>query len=142
MDTVMRTRGQRERGTEIVEMAVVLPLLLMLVLGAIQYGWLFLKAQQIANAARQGARIAILPDAGAATRAQQTMLSLLTQASLPTTPAPTIEDPYNIDLGGGVICPGIRVQISISTTPLRLINASFLPVPDTLHCTVVMAKES
>ena len=44
-----------------VEAAIVFPILLMLTLGAIEYGWLFLNAQQVTNAARQGARIAILP---------------------------------------------------------------------------------
>ena len=35
---------------------------LLFTFGAIKYGWLFLKAQQITNAARQGARMATLPD--------------------------------------------------------------------------------
>ena len=36
--------------------------MLLFTFGAIKYGWLFLKAQQITNAARQGARMATLPD--------------------------------------------------------------------------------
>ena len=32
-----------------------LPLLLLVMLGAIEYGWLFFNVQQITNAARQGA---------------------------------------------------------------------------------------
>ncbi len=35
---------------------------LLVMLGAIEYGWLFFNVQQITNAARQGARVAILPD--------------------------------------------------------------------------------
>ncbi|MGD8501187.1 MAG: TadE/TadG family type IV pilus assembly protein [Phycisphaerales bacterium] len=51
----------RHRGLAMLEVAVVFPLLLLISLGAIRYGWMFLKAQQITNATRHGARIAILP---------------------------------------------------------------------------------
>ena len=42
-------------------MAVILPLLLLLTFGALKYGWLFFKHQQVTNAARQMARVAIRP---------------------------------------------------------------------------------
>jgi Flp pilus assembly protein TadG len=48
-----------------VEAAIIFPLLMLLTMGAIRYGWLFLKAQQLTNAARVGVRIAIRPDATA-----------------------------------------------------------------------------
>ena len=41
---------------------IVSAVVLLFTFGAIKYGWLFLKAQQITNAARQGARMAFLPD--------------------------------------------------------------------------------
>ena len=60
---MVRIRKKNRRGAAAVEMAIVLPLLLMLTLGAIRYGWLFLKAQQITNAARYSTRIAIRDNA-------------------------------------------------------------------------------
>jgi len=60
---MVRKQKKNRRGAAAVEMAIVLPLLLMLTLGAIRYGWLFLKAQQITNAARYATRIAIRADA-------------------------------------------------------------------------------
>lgn len=60
---MVRKLKKNHRGAAAVEMAIVLPLLLMLTLGAIRYGWLFLKAQQITNAARYATRIAIRADA-------------------------------------------------------------------------------
>lgn len=63
---MVRIRKKNHRGAAAVEMAIVLPLLLMLTLGAIRYGWLFLKAQQITNAARYATRIAIRDNATAA----------------------------------------------------------------------------
>ncbi len=57
----VRTRKEsRSRGAAAAEAALVLPLLLLVTFGGIRYGWFFLKAQQITNAARCGARTAIL----------------------------------------------------------------------------------
>ncbi|MGB6917109.1 MAG: TadE/TadG family type IV pilus assembly protein, partial [Phycisphaerae bacterium] len=54
---------ESRRGTATLETALVLPLLLLLTFALIEYGWLFLRAQEITNGARQGARIAVRPDA-------------------------------------------------------------------------------
>ena len=51
------------RGTSTLETALVLPLLLILTFGIIEYGWMFLKAHQITGTVRQAARMAMLPDA-------------------------------------------------------------------------------
>ncbi len=52
--------AQRARAAAIVEFAVVAPLLLGLVFGIIEYGYLFMVQQSLTNAAREGCRIAIL----------------------------------------------------------------------------------
>ena len=44
-----------------VEMAVVMPLLLTVLLGIIEYGWVFSVKAGLASAAREGARVASLP---------------------------------------------------------------------------------
>jgi len=51
----MRQNG-RERGAVMVEMAVVLPLLLLLILGAIEFGLLFHERLTIASATSSAAR--------------------------------------------------------------------------------------
>jgi len=51
-----RKRRDGQRGAAIVEFALVLPLLLTLVLGAIDWGWYFFIDQLVTNAAREGAR--------------------------------------------------------------------------------------
>ncbi len=61
---MVRTKKQtRYRGLATVEVAIVFPLLLLLTLGCIRFGWLFLKAQQITNAARYATRIAVRDNA-------------------------------------------------------------------------------
>ena len=54
-------RRNGERGTEFVEFAFVLPLLLVVVLGIVDFGFLFQRYEVITNAAREGVRIAVRP---------------------------------------------------------------------------------
>jgi Flp pilus assembly protein TadG len=54
------TRGKERRGAAVVEMAIVAPLLCTLLLGIIEYGWVFSVRQALTNAAREGARTAAL----------------------------------------------------------------------------------
>lgn len=52
-----RTNNRRgDRGTSLVETAIILPLLLTLVLGAVEIGFLVVDYLTVANAAREGAR--------------------------------------------------------------------------------------
>ncbi len=51
-----------ERGAELVEFAFVFPTLLLVMLGIIDFGFLFQRYEVVTNAAREGARVAILPD--------------------------------------------------------------------------------
>ena len=56
MSTVARSR--RERGAAAVEMAIILPLLLLVVAGIIDLGRLLFVQTMVTNAAREGARMA------------------------------------------------------------------------------------
>jgi len=53
-------RLHRARGAAVVEFAVVLPLLLTILFGIMEYGWVFMVRQTLQTAAREGTRIAIL----------------------------------------------------------------------------------
>jgi Flp pilus assembly protein TadG len=52
---------RRESGQELVEYAMILPLLLVLLVGIIEFSIVIFSYETIANAAREGARIAIIP---------------------------------------------------------------------------------
>ena len=59
--------GRRsERGASLVEFALVMPLFLILVFGIMEAGWLFAQLTETRNAAREGARLAVV-DFGDAT---------------------------------------------------------------------------
>jgi len=50
-----------ESGAEMIEFGLTLPLLLLLVSGMVEFGFLLQQYEVVTNAAREGARIAILP---------------------------------------------------------------------------------
>jgi hypothetical protein len=58
----MRAPERGERGQAIVELALTLPLLLLIVLGVFDFGLMFQRFEVVTNAAREGARLAVLPD--------------------------------------------------------------------------------
>jgi Flp pilus assembly protein TadG len=79
----------RQRGAAAVEFALVLPLLLTLVLGVIDWGWFFFIDQLVTNCAREGARAGtLLPPRPTSTAAQaedaakQAALAFLQQVHL------------------------------------------------------------
>ncbi len=50
-----------ERGAALVEFALALPLLLVVLAGIVDFGFVFQRYEVITNAAREGARLATLP---------------------------------------------------------------------------------
>ncbi len=55
-----RRETRKRRGATLVEFAVVLPLLLAILMGIIEFGWVFMVRQTLTNAAREGCRTAVL----------------------------------------------------------------------------------
>ena len=60
VQALYRHKGSRARAAAIVEFAVVLPLLLTILFGIIEYGWVFMVRQTLQHAAREGCRVAVL----------------------------------------------------------------------------------
>lgn len=50
-----------DEGAELIEMAIVLPLLLLLFMGMVDFGFMFQRYVVLSNAAAEGARVASLP---------------------------------------------------------------------------------
>ena len=53
-------RPHARRGAAVVEMAVVMPLLLLLMFGTIQFGYVFMVQETLTNAAREACRVGVL----------------------------------------------------------------------------------
>jgi Flp pilus assembly protein TadG len=58
----MRGSRRTERGAELIELAIVLPILLLCFAVIVDFGFLFQRYEAITNAAREGARLASLPN--------------------------------------------------------------------------------
>lgn len=57
----MTRRWRSERGAELIEFAVVMPILLLIIAGIIDFGMMFRTYEAVTNAAREGARVGVLP---------------------------------------------------------------------------------
>jgi Flp pilus assembly protein TadG len=91
-----------ERGAELVEFALVFPTLLLVMLGIIDFGFLFQHYEVVTNAAREGARVAILPgytDGDVQARVSQ----YITAGGLTGTTTTTVGAPQTITVGSQCI---------------------------------------
>lgn len=61
MRTLVARLRDNDEGAELIEMAIVLPLLLFLIMGMVDFGFLFQRYVVLTNAAVEGARVASLP---------------------------------------------------------------------------------
>jgi Flp pilus assembly protein TadG len=55
-----KSKGSRRRGAALVEFALVAPILIVLMLGIVEFAWFAKNQLSVSNAAREGARIASL----------------------------------------------------------------------------------
>jgi Flp pilus assembly protein TadG len=98
------TRCRQRRGAALVEMAIVLPIFLLVSLGIIEFGRALMVANLITNSAREGARLAVL-DGSTNAQVQQAVVSFLTASlgmnssdisvNIAITPAPGNPNPDN-----------------------------------------------
>jgi len=96
-----RLRG--EEAAQLVEFALVLPLLLLVLLGIAEFGFIFQRYEVVTNAAREGARMAVLPGYTAADVDARVRV-YVTAGRVPATstnPAVAVTD-VTIVVGGGL----------------------------------------
>ena len=126
----------RCRGTTVVETAIVLSLLILpLTLAIFQYGWLFLKAQQITNAARQGARVGICADSTEVYAEIDRVMALAGMAG--SGYHKNVEpDPNSLSAGDP-----LTADVNVPSANIALINIPLLPKPAYIGASVTMAKE-
>ena len=130
----------RYRGAAVIEAALVFPLLVMLTFGVIEYGWLFLKAQQITNAARHGARVAIRADA-TNPDVLNAISGLMTQAGMAEVDTGYLVTILPGDISSLSVGDALEVQVTVPAGNVAIINIPLLPKPENLGALVTMAKE-
>ncbi len=121
MAALTTARRSTERGQAVIELALTLPLLLVVVFGIIDFGFMFQRYEAVTNAAREGARIGVLADY-TATEAQNRALDYLVASGLGTgtvRPAPC---------GGAIVTNSRCAQMTTSTvtvagsTPVKTVD--------------------
>jgi hypothetical protein len=134
---LLRRLVPSERGAELIEFALVLPMLLLLVLGIVDFGFLFQRLEVVTNAAREGARIAVLPSYSAYD-IRLRVNTYLTEGGVPVSPGNPIINVYDVPvpLGpGATVVDAYQVQVTYFHSYLflsglsRLFGGSFSTVP-------------
>ncbi len=131
------SRWRSEDGAQLVEFALVLPMLLLVVLGIAEFGFIFQRYEVMTNAAREGARIAVLPGYSTAdVRAR--VAAYVTAGRVPTTgtnPAVAVADVSIPTTAGGPVLTGKRVTVTYTHSYMFLtgigswFGASYVTVP-------------
>jgi Flp pilus assembly protein TadG len=106
-DTIMR-RLRNERGAALIETAVTLPLILLVSVGIFEFGRAYQTWQVLTNAAREGARIAVLLDTTDA-QVTNTVRTYITDGGLPNAASTTVTVLRNEPLGATT---GSRITVS------------------------------
>ena len=120
------------RGVAAVELAVVLPLLLTLVFGIIEFGWVFMVRETLTNASREGCRVAVLQGSTEQNIRDQVATSM-NPAGLTT---------YTVQITRSL--PGNaneKVTVLIPYADVSLLGGYFGPTDFNLGATTVMRKE-
>jgi len=91
----LRQRMVNEKGAELVEFAFILPLLLVIIAGIWDFGRAYRINQAITNAAREGARLAVVPAGlNQAAAVQNRVVDYLAKSNVDTSPIAANKNTY------------------------------------------------
>ena len=144
-----RRTFRSQRGVALIEAALTLPLLLLICVGIIEFGRLYQTWQVMTNAAREGARIAVLPapaNAGVDSRVRQ----YLQMGGLASDSSVGVDvDPVTVSLGAAGTASGSTVTVTYPYTFMVLqpiaqlvVSGSTAGAPITIESSATMRNES
>jgi Flp pilus assembly protein TadG len=137
METMNRARQWNERGQAIVELALTLPLLLLIVMGVFDFGLMFQRFEIVANAAREGARVGVLPDYTVPHQAEIHAERYLNAGGITSTAATSNSAGCNTSVVAGTIC----VSAVPNTTTIPASGGAAAKTVDTIVVTVTYDHE-
>jgi Flp pilus assembly protein TadG len=100
----------RDEGAELIEMAIVLPVLLLLFMGMVDFGFMFQRYVVLTNAAAEGARVATLP--GYTNADVTARVAAYATNSGVVGPVNTATVAVTLPGGGGTTWPGSQVTVT------------------------------
>jgi Flp pilus assembly protein TadG len=146
----MRRRLIGERGQALLETALTLPLLLLVSVGIFEFGRAFQTWQVLTNAAREGARLSVLPNPAAGAVVAR-VRSYLTAGRLSNAAGATIVVNPNatVSIGGGATASASVVTVNypfrfmvLQPVARLLVSGATLGAPITLTASAEMRNES
>lgn len=137
--TLNKTRRRRS-GTAAVEFAVILPFIMVLFLGIIEFGRVLMVQQILTNAAREGCRYAVLPG-GTISASRDVVTTYLSNANItlssPSTQVTVSPDPSTASKG-----TSITVNVTLPFSSVSWLPSSIFMTGKQLSASVVMRLES
>ena len=131
MTQLTRTLRRCDAGTAMLETAVTLPLILLVSVGIVEFGRAYQTWQVITNAAREGARIAVLPGTNNAAVTAQ-VRAYMASGQLPQAANAGVNVVRNVPLAaGGATATGSRVTITYPFSFVVLQPVARLVTPGT-----------
>jgi TadE-like protein len=143
------TRSKKERGAALLEAAITIPMLLLVSVGIFEFGRAYQTWQILTNAAREGARLAVLPDPTAGV-AESRVLQYMQDGQLSGAASATIDvnRATTIDVAGRTVSAS-QVSIDYPFSFIVLQPVARLVAPTTslggaivMHAQAVMRNET
>ena len=141
------TRFKSARGTALLETAFILPLVLLISVGIFEFGRAYENMQVLTNAAREGARVAVLsgqPPGAVDARVRW----YLDAGGLTGSAAGISVTSTNISLGGTATTPGSKVTVTypfsfmvIQPVAQLVVSGSLMPASFTMTVVAEMRNE-
>jgi Flp pilus assembly protein TadG len=140
----MLKRLRNQRGAALIETAITIPLVLLVSVSIFEFGRAYQTWQVLTNAAREGARIAVLPDYTDA-QVTSTVQSYLTSGRLSNVNAASITVVRNVPFGtttASRITVNYPFQFIVLNPVARLVrNGSTVGTPLTMQSSALMRNE-
>jgi len=134
---------KNERGAALLETAITIPIILLITVGIFEFGRAYQTWQVLTNAAREGARIAILVDK-TDEEVQTAVKNYITSGGLPATP--TVNVDRNVAMGtnsASRITVDYPFQFIVLNPVVRMVTpSSTTGAPLTMQSTALMRNES
>jgi len=136
-------RHRAVRGTSVLELSLVLPILLMLAFGVVDYGYFFYVKNTVQGAAQSGARAAI-PGTAANSDVTTTVSNIMTAAGLQSSGYTVTTSPADVSAATAGTAVTVNVSVSWSKVGFRALASGYGGISSTKVITgsATMRKET
>ena len=144
----MRRHWRDQRGAALVETAFVLPILLLVAVGIFEFGRAYQTLEVLTNAAREGARVAILPNSTTAS-VKTRVIDYLNVGGITCTATCVAVTPTTLSMGAAGTTPGSLVTVTypfsfmvLQPVAQLVVSGTMTGAPITLTAKAAMRNES